>query len=115
MVFLLLCRLIFDFLYSLSSDESDLLGDESDKLGSDSVSSGIYSVCAFSLCFGYYVGSVSVLGFGVLAPTVVESKGDIFAFDVFVPTGVQSKGGRLIEKNWRSNSLFTFQILKSVL
>ena len=102
MLFFLSRRLILDFLYLLSLDESDLLNDESDELGSDSGSSGTYSFCAFSLCFDHSVGSVSLFGCGIFAPTGVESKGDIFAFDMFVPTRVESRGGRLIKKKLRS-------------
>ena len=65
-------------MYLVSSDESDSLHNESDRLGSESVSSGTYSFCTFSLGFDDSVGSVSVLGYDVFAPTVVKSKGDIF-------------------------------------
>ena len=67
----------------------------------------------FFLRFENYVVSVSVLGYGVFAPTGVKSKGDIFAYDVFVPTGAESKVGRIIKIFWRSNSLFYFQIWNS--
>ena len=109
LLFLSYC-LIFDFLYFMSSDESDSLDDESDSDWPDSGSSGTYYFCAFYLSFDNYVGSVSGLGSSVFAPTRVEYKGDIFAFDVFVPTGVESKGGWLIKMFWRSNSLISFQI-----
>ena len=84
--------LLFDLMYFLSSEKSDLLNDESDDDGYDSGSSGTYSFCAFSLCFDNSVGSVSPLGYVFFAPTVVGFKGDIFAYDVFVPTGFESKG-----------------------
>ena len=54
-------------------------------------------------------------GSGIFVPTIVEFKCDVFAFFVFVSIGVRYKGGRLIEKNLRSNSLFFLQISKSVL
>ena len=90
----------------------DSIDDAFDKLGSNSGSSGTYSFCTFSLGFDDSVGSVSVLGSGVFAPTGVESKGDIFAFGVFVPTGVESKGGQLIEKNLVLKFLILFPNLK---
>ena len=74
----------FDFMYLLSSDESNSLDEDYDKLGYDSRSYGTHSFTAFYLRFDYSVGSVSVLGYGVFAPTGVESKGGMFAFDVFV-------------------------------
>ena len=77
--------MIFDFLYLLSSDESDFLNDESDSDGYNSKSSGTYYFCAFSLRFEYSAGSVGGLGYGVSVPIGVDSKCDIFAFDVFVP------------------------------
>ena len=77
----LLRRLLFDFLYLLSSDESYCLNDEDDKLGYDSGSSFTHFFLDKSIV------SVSVLG-----------------SDVFVPTGVYSKGGQLIKMFWRSNS-----------
>ena len=86
MFFFLSFRLIFYLIHLLSSDGSDSLDDEPDELGSDSESSGTYYFCAFSLYFHDSVGSVSVLGSGVFAPTGVDPKGDILAFDVFVPT-----------------------------
>ena len=43
------CSLLFDFLYLLSSEESDSLNYGSDELGSDSRSSVTYSFCPF-LC-----------------------------------------------------------------
>ena len=110
MLFFLLRRLIFDLLYFLALDESDSLDDESDNDGSDSGSSGTYSFCAFYLHFDDSVGSFSVLGFGIFAPTGIESKGNTFVFGVFILTGVDSKSCRLIEIFWRSNSLFSFQI-----
>ena len=61
-------RLLFDFLYLLSSDESDLLDDESGELRSHSRSSDTYYFCIFSLRLENSVGSVSVLGSDVLAP-----------------------------------------------
>ena len=70
--------LLFDLMYFLSSEKSDLLNDESDDDGYDSGSSGTYSFCAFSLCFDNSVGSVSGLGYGVFVPTGVEYKCDIF-------------------------------------
>ena len=89
--------LFFDFLYFLSLDKSDILYDDSEELDSDSISSGMYYFCGFSLRFGDYVGSVSVLGSDIFAPTRVESKGNIFASGAFIPTGVKSKFGRLLE------------------
>ena len=86
------------FLYLLSSYKSDSLHDEYDDDGSDSVSPGTYSFEKNLCVLTNSVGSVSGLGAGI-----------------FVPTGVKSKGGQLIKKNWRSNSLFSFQILNSVL
>ena len=106
--------LTFDFLYLLSSDESDSLNDESDELSSDSVSSGMYYFCDFPLRFDDSNGSVSVLGYVAFAITRFNTKGNIFLFDVFVTTGVESKVGRLIKMSWRSNSLFSFQIWISV-
>ena len=90
---LLLCLLISDLLYLMSSYKSDSLNDESDNDGSDSRSSSTYSFPAFSLCFYYSVIHVSGLGSGVFVPTEVESKFDIFAFVLFVPIGVESKSG----------------------
>ena len=78
--------LLFDFLYFLSSGELDSLDDESEELGSDSRSSGTYSFHTFSSHFDDSVSSVNVFGSDVFPPTVVESKGGIFASDVFVPT-----------------------------
>ena len=102
--------MIFDLLYLLSLDESYSFDDEYDELGSESGSSGTYSFYNFSLHFDDSVGSVSVLGSDVSAPTGVDPKGDIFASDISVPTSVESKGGQLLEMFWRSNSLFSFQI-----
>ena len=110
MFLFLSCRFSFDFLYSLSSDESDSLDDESDDDGSDSGYSGTYPFCEFSLRVDNSVGSVSGLGSSVFAPTGVKSKCDIFALDVFVLIGVDSKGVRLVKIFWRSSSLFYFQI-----
>ena len=65
----------------------------------------------FSLfCFYKSVGSVSVLESDGFAPTGVESKGDMFASEFLVPRGFESKGGQLLEKNWRLNSFFFFQV-----
>ena len=61
--------MLFDFLHLLSSDESDSFDDRSDKLGSDSRSSGTYSFRVFSFHFDNSVGSVSILGSGIFAPT----------------------------------------------
>ena len=58
----------------MPSDESDLLDDKFGELGSDYGSSGTYSFCAFSLCFDDSIGSVSVLGSEVFAPTGVSPK-----------------------------------------
>ena len=96
--FFLSRRFLFESLYLLSSDESDSLYDESDELGSDSGSSGTYSFHAFSLRFDESIGIVSVLG-----------------SEVFAPTGFESKVGQKLEMFWRSNSLFSFLILKLVL
>ena len=93
MIFLLLCHLLFDLLYLLSSDESDYLDDESDDDGSDSGSSSTYSFHDFSLRFDDYVGSISGLGSDVYVPTGVKFKCDIFTFVVFVSIGVRSKVG----------------------
>ena len=95
--FFLSHRLLFYLLYFLSSDESDSLDDESDKLGSDSGSYGTYSFRTFSLHFYNSVGSVSVLGSDVFAPTGFDYKGDIFASNIFLPTGVDPKGCRFLE------------------
>ena len=114
--FLFLLRsFIFYFLYYLSLNESESLDDDYDDHGLNSGSSGTYSFCAFSLRFYNSVGSVSVLGSGVFSPIGVEYKWGIFTFYIFVPIGVESKGGRLVEMFWRSNSLFSFQIIDSVL
>ena len=78
-----------------------MLGDESDDDGSNLGSSGTYYFQYFSLRFDNYVGSVSVLGSGIFAPTGVESKCNIFVFVVFVPIGVKYKGGQLIKLFWR--------------
>ena len=102
--------MIFDLLYLLSPDESEFLDNEFDDDVSDSGSSVTYSFCVFYLHFVDSIGSISVYGSGVFAPTGVESKCDIFAFDVFVPIRVESKGSRTIEMFWRSNSLFPLQI-----
>ena len=59
----------------MSSDESDLIDYESNGLGSDSGSSGTHYFNDFYLRFYESVGSVSVLGSDVFAPTVVEHKG----------------------------------------
>ena len=64
--------LLLDFLYWLSSDESDLLDDESDNDGSDSGSSGAFS---FPLRFDNSVGRVISLGYGIFVTIGVESKG----------------------------------------
>ena len=109
MILFSLRHFLFDFLYLLSSDESDLLDDESINDWSDSGSHCTHSFRAFSLQFDYSIGSVSCLGYGIFAPTGVDSKCDIFAFDVFIPIGVEYKGDRLIKMFWRSNSLFSFQ------
>ena len=83
--------------------------------GIGSSSTVMYYFCAFPLRFEKYVGSVSVLGSTIFAPTGVKSKGDDFVSGILVPTGVKSKGGKLIEIFWRLNSLFSLQICKSVL
>ena len=75
----------FDWMYLLSSDESDSLDDESEDDGYDSGSSCTYFFYAFSLRFDDSVNSVSGLGYVVFVPKVVDSKCDIFVFDVFVP------------------------------
>ena len=102
-------------MYLMLLDESYYLDDKSNNDGSNSGSSGTYSFCAFYLRFDIYFVSISSLGSGVFIPAGVKSKCDSFAFVVFVPIGVKSKVGRPIEIFWRSNSLFYFQILKSVL
>ena len=96
MLLFLFCHLLFDFIYLLSSDESDPINDESDDDGSDSGSSGTYYFPNFLVVYGS-VGSVNGLGSGIFAPTGVESKCLIFVFIVFVPTGVKSKSGRLVK------------------
>ena len=73
----------------ISLDKSDSLDNDSDKIVYDFVSSVTYSFCAFYLRSGKSV--VGVLWSGVFAPTVVDSKGGIFASDVLVPTIVESK------------------------
>ena len=78
-------RLLLDFLYFLSLDESYSLKHYSGGDGSDSGSSGMHSFHAFSLRFDDSVGCVSGLVFDVFIPKGFESKCDIFAFDVFVP------------------------------
>ena len=88
---------ILDFLYFLSSENSDSLNDEYDNDRSDSGSSRKYSYTAFSLRFEDSVGYVSGLGSDIFVPTGDESKCDIFAFVVFVPIGFESKGGQLIK------------------
>ena len=94
----------------MSSDESYSIDNESDGIGYGSVSSGTYSFCNSSLRFEDSVGSGSVLGSAVFAPTGFKSKGDIFASGMSVPIGVDYKGVQLIKMFWRSNSLFYFQI-----
>ena len=84
----LLRRLIFDFIYLMSSDESGLIDDEYDDDGSDSGSSGTYYFWDLYLRFDYSVGSVSGLAYGIFVPTGVYPKCDIFAFVMFVSTGV---------------------------
>ena len=69
-------------------------------------------ILRFSLRFNYSVGSVSVLGSVVFAPTGVEFKGDTFASGVFVPTEVESKGGWLIKKKLALRFLNFFPNLK---
>ena len=58
--------LLLDFLYFLSSDESDSLYDESDDDGYYSGSSGTCSFPAFSFCFDDFIGRVSGLGMAFL-------------------------------------------------
>ena len=94
----------------MSLEELDLLNDESDEIGSDSGYSVTYYFCTLYLPFDKFVGSVSVLGSDIFAPTGVDSKRDIFVSGLFIPTGVEFKGGGLLEMFWRSNSLFSFQI-----
>ena len=110
--FFLLRFLILDFLYFLSSAESDLLllldllhfmlSGESDLLnyeyennGSDS---GFSGRCFFTFHFYDPVGRVSGLGSGVFVPTGLDSKYDVFTFFLFVSIVFDSKGGRLIKK-----------------
>ena len=93
MILFLLCLLISDLLYLMSSYKSYSLNDESDDDGYDSRSSSTYYFPDFPLCFDYSVIHVSSLGSDVFVPTGVESKCDIFAFVVFVSIGVESKSG----------------------
>ena len=74
-------------------DGSDSLDGDSDDDVSDSGSS---STCSFTFRFEDSVGCVSGLGSGVLVPTGVYSKYDLFEFIAFVPIRVDSKGGQLI-------------------
>ena len=108
-ILFLLCPLLLDLLYLLSSDESDLLDDESDNDGSDSGSAG---TCTFPFRFDESVGRVCGVGSGIFFPIEVDSKCDVFTFVMFVPIGVESKGGQIIEMFWRSNSQFSLQISK---
>ena len=85
----------------VSFDESDLFDYESENDGSESRSS---CMCYFILRLDNTVGHVSGLGYGVIVPTVVESKCDNFAFFVFVSIVADSKGGQLIKMFWRSSS-----------
>ena len=71
----LLLPLNLDFLYLLSSNESDLLDNEYDNDGYGSGSSG---TCFFKLNFDNNVGPVSGLGSDIFVPTGVDSKCDVF-------------------------------------
>ena len=66
--------LLLDFIYFLSSDESDLLDDESDNDGSDSGSSG---TCALPFHFYGSIGRVSCVGSVFFVPVGVESNCDV--------------------------------------
>ena len=72
-IFFLLRLLLFDLMYLMSSDESDLIDDDSDFDGSDSGSSGRYYFCTFSFCFEDSVGSVGSLGSGVFCTNRIQS------------------------------------------
>ena len=115
MLLFLLCLLISDFLYLMSSYKSYSLNDESDDDGSDSRSAG---TCALPFCFDESVGCVGVyigfvgnsigcvcgVGSGVIVPTGIESIADVVLLVMFVPKGVESKGSQLIEIFWRPKS-----------
>ena len=73
--------LLLYLLFFLSSEESYFLDDESDDDGSESRSSG---TCYFPFHFDDSVGCISGWGSGVFVPLGVESKCDVFAFVVFV-------------------------------
>ena len=73
--------LLLDFLYLLSSEESDYLNDESDDDGYDSGSSG---TCDFTLSFDESIGRVSGLGSGVFFSIGVKSKCDVDIFFWFM-------------------------------
>ena len=86
-IFLLLSFLLLDFLYLLSSAESDsflliyflhflsseesgLLDDESNDDGSES---GFAGTCDFPFCFYYSIGCIFVMDSGVFVPIGIES------------------------------------------
>ena len=77
------------------------MDDESDDDESESVSS---DMCSFPFSFDNSVGLVCGLGYGVLVPTEVDPKCEVFAFVVLMPIGVEYNGVLLIEMFWRSNS-----------
>ena len=65
-LFFLSRLLLLDFLYFLSSDESDLFNDESNDDWYESSSSGAFS---FPFHFDDSVGRISGLGSSILVPT----------------------------------------------
>ena len=89
--------LLLDFLYLLSSDESDSLDDESDNDASDFLYVGM---CTFPFCFEDSVGPICGVGYDVFFPIGNDSNCDIFSLVVFIPIVVYSKGSRLIEIFW---------------
>ena len=96
--------LLLNFLQFLSSEESDLIDDEPDNDGSDL---GSAVTCAFNFRFDDSIGRVDVsvgrvcgVGYGVFFLIGISSTCDIFPLVVFVPTGFESKGGQLIEIFW---------------
>ena len=78
-----------DFLYFLSSNESDSLDGESDDDGSESGSAG---TCDFTFCFEDSVGSVddsvvSVrgMGSGIFVPIGIDYNCDVVTLVMFIP------------------------------
>ena len=66
--------------------------------------SGSHGACAFPLCSGKYVGSISGVDSGVFVLTGSKSVVDVFPLVVFVPRRVECKCGQLIDFFWRTKS-----------